>query len=119
MYFFTALGIFVYQSLDAIDGKQARRTNTASPLGELFDHGCDSVSAGNFRLFIFENDIFYPNHDFSICHRCLLLCSATWSSSMADVLVLYVFLYCFLLCSLANICLRKTSIWKVRIFNSI
>lgn len=39
-----ALGIFIYQSLDAIDGKQARRTNTSTPLGELFDHGCDSIS---------------------------------------------------------------------------
>ncbi|PIO72425.1 peptidyl-prolyl cis-trans isomerase, cyclophilin-type [Teladorsagia circumcincta] len=27
-----------------IDGKQARRTGAASPLGELFDHGCDSIS---------------------------------------------------------------------------
>ena len=32
------------QALDAIDGKQARRTGTACPLGELFDHGCDSLS---------------------------------------------------------------------------
>ncbi|KAK9759054.1 CDP-alcohol phosphatidyltransferase [Popillia japonica] len=39
-----ALGLFVYQSLDAIDGKQARRTGSANPLGELFDHGCDSIS---------------------------------------------------------------------------
>lgn len=39
-----AFGLFVYQSLDSIDGKQARRTNTSSPLGELFDHGCDSIS---------------------------------------------------------------------------
>ncbi|KAF7272244.1 hypothetical protein GWI33_014956 [Rhynchophorus ferrugineus] len=39
-----ALGLFIYQSLDAIDGKQARRTGSASPLGELFDHGCDSLS---------------------------------------------------------------------------
>ncbi|XP_034982663.1 cholinephosphotransferase 1 isoform X1 [Zootoca vivipara] len=39
-----ALGLFAYQSLDAIDGKQARRTNSSSPLGELFDHGCDSIS---------------------------------------------------------------------------
>ncbi|XP_053671489.1 cholinephosphotransferase 1 [Anopheles nili] len=38
------LGLFIYQSLDAIDGKQARRTNSSSPLGELFDHGCDSIS---------------------------------------------------------------------------
>ncbi|KAF2903037.1 hypothetical protein ILUMI_03155 [Ignelater luminosus] len=42
--FLCALGLFIYQSLDAIDGKQARRTNSASPLGELFDHGCDSIS---------------------------------------------------------------------------
>ncbi|XP_050801960.1 cholinephosphotransferase 1 isoform X2 [Gopherus flavomarginatus] len=39
-----AVGLFVYQSLDAIDGKQARRTNSSSPLGELFDHGCDCIS---------------------------------------------------------------------------
>jgi len=45
IYFLTAFGLFFYQSLDAIDGKQARRTNSQSPLGELFDHGCDSVSA--------------------------------------------------------------------------
>ncbi|XP_076759676.1 choline/ethanolaminephosphotransferase 1 bbc isoform X2 [Xylocopa sonorina] len=42
--FLCALGLFIYQSLDAIDGKQARRTGTVSPLGELFDHGCDSIS---------------------------------------------------------------------------
>lgn len=39
-----ALGLFLYQTLDAIDGKQARRTGSSSPLGELFDHGCDAVS---------------------------------------------------------------------------
>merc|ERR1712233_159046 len=39
-----AIGLFIYQTLDAIDGKQARRTGTSSPLGELFDHGMDSIS---------------------------------------------------------------------------
>lgn len=29
---------------DGIDGKQARRTQTSGPLGELFDHGLDSWS---------------------------------------------------------------------------
>ncbi|KHJ88589.1 CDP-alcohol phosphatidyltransferase [Oesophagostomum dentatum] len=43
-YALAALGLFVYQTLDATDGKQARRTGAASPLGELFDHGCDSIS---------------------------------------------------------------------------
>lgn len=32
--------------LDGIDGKQARRTGTSGPLGELFDHGLDSYTAG-------------------------------------------------------------------------
>ena len=39
-----AMGIFIYQTLDAIDGKQARRTGTSSPLGEYFDHGCDAIT---------------------------------------------------------------------------
>jgi len=29
--------------MDNLDGKQARKTGTSSPLGELFDHGCDSL----------------------------------------------------------------------------
>jgi cytidyltransferase-like protein len=32
-----------YMNLDAIDGKQARRTNNSSPIGELFDHALDNV----------------------------------------------------------------------------
>lgn len=38
------LSLFMYQSLDSIDGKQARRTGMAGPLGELFDHGCDALN---------------------------------------------------------------------------
>ncbi|GFQ01724.1 choline/ethanolaminephosphotransferase 1 [Phtheirospermum japonicum] len=37
------LFLFLYQTFDAVDGKQARRTNSSSPLGELFDHGCDAL----------------------------------------------------------------------------
>jgi ethanolaminephosphotransferase len=44
VYLYTAFALFAYQSLDAIDGKQARRTGMAGPLGELFDHGCDAVN---------------------------------------------------------------------------
>jgi ethanolaminephosphotransferase len=32
--------------LDEMDGKQARRTGNSSPLGLLFDHGCDCFAAG-------------------------------------------------------------------------
>jgi phosphatidylglycerophosphate synthase len=44
------MGLFIYQTLDAIDGKQARRTGSSNALGELFDHGCDSMSTGKLRL---------------------------------------------------------------------
>lgn len=44
VYLFCAINLFLYQTFDALDGKQARRTNTSSPLGELFDHGCDAVT---------------------------------------------------------------------------
>lgn len=44
IYFTWAAGLFMYQSLDAIDGKQARRTGMAGPLGEMFDHGCDAMN---------------------------------------------------------------------------
>lgn len=42
-YFLFAVAIWVYQTLDSLDGKQARRTGSSSPLGELFDHGIDAV----------------------------------------------------------------------------
>jgi phosphatidylglycerophosphate synthase len=45
-YLFSAISLFIYQTLDAIDGKQARRTGNSSPLGLIFDHGCDCFSVG-------------------------------------------------------------------------
>ncbi|OQU95292.1 hypothetical protein CLAIMM_01522 [Cladophialophora immunda] len=39
-----ALGLWMYSTMDNIDGKQARRTGTSSGLGELFDHGIDSLN---------------------------------------------------------------------------
>lgn len=38
------LCLFVYQTLDAMDGKHARATQNSTPLGQLFDHGCDALS---------------------------------------------------------------------------
>ncbi|EGC30308.1 hypothetical protein DICPUDRAFT_83742 [Dictyostelium purpureum] len=43
LYLFNAFCIFIYQTMDAVDGKQARRVNASSGLGELFDHGCDAM----------------------------------------------------------------------------
>lgn len=45
MGYFIAIPVlmFLYQTLDGCDGKQARRTKSSSPLGELFDHGVDAL----------------------------------------------------------------------------
>ena len=51
-FFTAALFMFLYQTLDAIDGKQARRTGSSSPLGQLFDHGCDAICAVFHGLFL-------------------------------------------------------------------
>lgn len=39
-----SIGLFLYQTFDAIDGTQARRTKQSGPLGELFDHGVDALN---------------------------------------------------------------------------
>jgi len=40
-----AVLLFLSHTLDGIDGKQARRTGTSGPIGELFDHGLDGWAA--------------------------------------------------------------------------
>ena len=45
-FFFQAWCYFAYRMLDEMDGKQARRTGNSSPLGLIFDHGCDAFSTG-------------------------------------------------------------------------
>lgn len=53
--FLGLISIFIYQTLDACDGKQARRTQSQSQLGELFDHGCDSLSTIFIALIVAIN----------------------------------------------------------------
>lgn len=67
------LGILIYQTLDALDGKQARRTGSSSPLGELFDHGCDgfmtSLGALNYCTITMSG---YSFHSFLWVGMCLI-----------------------------------------------
>ncbi|KAK1967808.1 CDP-alcohol phosphatidyltransferase [Colletotrichum sublineola] len=44
VYYSWAIGLFLYQTFDAVDGSQARRTHQSGPLGELFDHGVDALN---------------------------------------------------------------------------
>ncbi|MCJ1312404.1 hypothetical protein MMC25_006078 [Agyrium rufum] len=39
-----SISLFLYQTFDAVDGSQARRTHQSGPLGELFDHGVDALN---------------------------------------------------------------------------
>ncbi|KAL8781091.1 MAG: hypothetical protein Q9213_006173 [Squamulea squamosa] len=44
LYYSFACGVWMYSTMDNVDGKQARRTGQSSGLGELFDHGIDSLN---------------------------------------------------------------------------
>ncbi len=121
-YLLCAVGLFIYQSLDAIDGKQARRTNSSSPLGELFDHGCDSLSTGQF-LFDFVLPCSGESEaPFNTC-PCVCLCSVCgvgnqYSSADGyqpglDVLLLLRRDVHVLLCPLANIRVRNAALRHV------
>lgn len=45
-----ALSLFWFQTADAVDGKQARRTDNCSPMGQILDHSLDQVSYTFFYL---------------------------------------------------------------------
>ena len=45
VFIYAGVSVILYQTFDAMDGKQARRTNSSSALGQLFDHGCDAFAA--------------------------------------------------------------------------
>jgi len=50
VYVAVAFFIFAYQTMDNLDGKQARKTKSSSALGEVFDHGADSLTVGMFAM---------------------------------------------------------------------
>jgi len=50
VYVLCALGMFFYQTMDSLDGKQCRRTGRSSGIEELFDHGCDSLACCKFSI---------------------------------------------------------------------
>ena len=49
-----AAALFAYSTLDNMDGKQARRVGASSPLGLLFDHGCDAVNTATVGTLAFS-----------------------------------------------------------------
>nr|XP_022915245.1 ethanolaminephosphotransferase 1 [Onthophagus taurus] len=54
VFILSAINIFIAYTLDGIDGKQARRTGTSGPIGELFDHGLDSFTASLIPIIMYH-----------------------------------------------------------------
>jgi ethanolaminephosphotransferase len=50
--FYCGLAYFLYHICDNSDGKQARRTNSSSPLGMLLDHGIDAFTIVFFGVVV-------------------------------------------------------------------
>lgn len=53
-FLYAGIAVFLNHLLDGLDGIQARRTGTSSPLGELFDHGLDSWTTVMIPSLIFS-----------------------------------------------------------------
>ena len=71
-------------TLDGIDGKQARRTGSSSPLGEMFDHGLDSWSTSLFLINFISRKFFHYNFkdlelDLKVCYSIYTPILSLWS----------------------------------------
>ncbi len=78
---------FAYQTLDAIDGKQARRTNSSSALGQLFDHGLDTFSTTvvvTSMSWALKLDAFHAMVFMILCQAGF--CAANWKEYHTDIL---------------------------------
>jgi len=83
-----AMCIFLYQTLDALDGLHARKYGYGSPLGQLMDHGCDSFTTGFlcfvhiaiFRLGINNWTSFF----YVICYQNTLFVYSWWEKTFHE-----------------------------------
>lgn len=55
-YLLGAFGFFFHQTLDSLDGKQARRIQASSPLGHLLDHGSDAYTLYFYTVILCSSD---------------------------------------------------------------
>ncbi|CAN1312743.1 Choline/ethanolaminephosphotransferase 1 [Linum perenne] len=88
VHFAHGLLLFLYQTFDAVDGKQARRTNSSSPLGELFDHGCDALACA-FEAMAFGSTAMCGRYTFWFwVISAIPFYLATWESYFTNTLIL-------------------------------
>ncbi|KAK3015407.1 hypothetical protein RJ639_007479, partial [Escallonia herrerae] len=80
--------LFLYQTFDAVDGKQARRTDSTSPLGELFDHGCDALGCA-LEALAFGSTAMCGRRTFWFWVISAIPCyCATWERYFTNILIL-------------------------------
>ena len=65
LYLLGAFGLFLFHTLDVLDGKQARRIGASSPVGQLLDHGIDA---------------------YTLFYICLIVCTTDGMSNQGDIL---------------------------------
>lgn len=61
VFLYAGFSVFFYITMDAIDGMQARATKSSSPLGQLFDHGCDCAITTVYSLMMINGLGIGPN----------------------------------------------------------
>ena len=88
VYILCAFFMFLYQTFDAVDGKQARRTQSSSPLGQLFDHGCDAICAVLTGIFMAATVSFGPTVQTFACYLVIVVpfFVSNWEESCTGVM---------------------------------
>ena len=90
VYLYMGIAAFSYIHLDALDGKQARRTGSSSPLGQLVDHGCDCINL-IFMIFMFWSVFGLEINNILAFYAVLCLAvfiSITWEETYTGILYL-------------------------------
>ena len=91
--YLSALSYFLYNILDNCDGKQARKTNSSSPLGLLIDHGTDACTT--FFIVLGFGSIISINHILFYGMLYLMTTSAfylsTWEEYVTGEMILPIF----------------------------
>lgn len=81
-FFLQAFAYLTYRILDEMDGKQARRTGNSSPLGLLFDHGCDAFTMGFVALTI--SKCFQTGDSYFTLFTVMVVCSSFHFSTLEE-----------------------------------
>jgi ethanolaminephosphotransferase len=78
--FIFGLFIFIYYTLDNVDGKQARKTGSSSPLGMCMDHGCDALGV-SFLCVGLCKTVLYTNNAALILTSQIAVLGTFWFSA--------------------------------------